>query len=108
MSNPTTSLVPLVARVVWMIAGPFALLLLAFNIVQTGTSWLTAVDFAFFVVLAIVILCRWVEFRGGNAQTATGEPATGADVQRFSVAAGAIGIGAWMVANILGVHVLSR
>lgn len=104
----TTSFFQAVVRVFWMMIGPLALLLLTFNIVKIGNGWLTAADFAFLAVLGGVILARWLEFRGGNPQTATGEPAAPAHLRRFVMAAIPVGLGVWIIANLIGNHWLAR
>lgn len=106
-TQPTTSLLAVLLRVSWMMLGPLALVLLGFAIVTLGNGWLTAADFAFLAVLGGVILARWLEFRSGHAQTATGEPATLADLRRFVVAASLVGLGVWVLANALGNHWLT-
>lgn len=106
-TDPQTSFTAAIARIFWMMIGPLALILLAFKIVQTGNSWLTPIDLAFFAVLAAVIVGRWLEFRGGDPRTTTGEPATPADLRRFVVAAMVGGFGVWALANVLGVHLLT-
>lgn len=105
---PTTPVVPALARLFWMMIGPLVLILLTFVILQMGQGWLTAADIAFLAILAGVILARWLEFQGGQPQTATGEPATPAHLRRFIVAALPIGLGIWVIANLLGNHWLLR
>lgn len=106
--QPTTSFVPVLGRIVWMMLGPLALVLLAVRIAYLGQGWLTGVDVAFLAVLGGVILARWLEFRGGNPQTATGEPATPDHLRRYSLAVLAVGLAVWVLANLLGNHWLSR
>jgi hypothetical protein len=107
-SNPQSSIVVLFTRVFWMMIGPFLLILLTFTIVNMGTGWLTAADVGFFVVLGAIIVSRWFEFLGGHPQTATGEPATFAHFRRFLVGTVLIGVSIWVIANVLGNHVLAR
>ena len=106
-TDSQTSFSMTIARIFWMMIGPLALILLAFKIVQTGTGWLTPIDLSFFGVLAAVIVCRWLEFRGGDPRTSTGEPATPDDLRRFVVTATLGGVGVWALANVLGLHLLA-
>ena len=95
-----------IARVFWMMLGPLLLLVLGFSIANRGGGWLTGMDLAFFAALALMGLARVVEFRGPNPQTATGDPATPADLQRFLTMIALLGLGAWVVANLVGNHVV--
>lgn len=96
------------ARVCWMMIGPMVLALLAFHIVSAGSGWFTPADFAFLAVLGGTVLARWVEHRGGHAQTATGEPATADHLRRYVLGAMLLGLGAWSLANLLGNHWLAQ
>ena len=49
------------------------------------------------------MLGRWLEFRGGQPKTSTGEPATAADLRRYLLMTSTLGIVVWIVANVLGV-----
>jgi hypothetical protein len=55
-----------------------------------------------------MLLGRWLEFRGGHAQTATGEPATRADLRRYLVTATVVGLLVWVAANVVANHWLAR
>ena len=65
-------------RVIWMIAGPGLLFVLGCMIATEGGGWVTSRDIAFFIVLAAMIFGRYLEFRGGDPRTLTGEKATSA------------------------------
>jgi hypothetical protein len=105
--SQTTSAAALLGRFFWMLIGPLVLLLLTFSIVSGGSGWWTIVDFAFWATLAAMLLGRWLEFRGGNPQTADGEPATAAHFRRYALLAGLVALGVWVVANLLGNHWLA-
>lgn len=96
------------ARIFWMLLGPFALVLLGLSIVSRGESWATPADFAFLAVVMLLPYARWYEFRHGHAETSTGEPATPAHLTRYCVLAVIIGAAAWATANVLGVHLFAR
>lgn len=103
-----TSLGVACARVFWMMVGPLALAVLAFNVALKGGGWLTAIDVAYLAVLGLVLTARWLEFRTGHGQTATGEPMTAADFRGYIVTTVAVGLAAWVVANFVGNHWLGR
>ncbi len=65
---------------------------------------MSAADFAYFVVLASLIFARWLEFRGGDPRTATGEPAAMIHFRRYAWIVLGIGLGLWIVANLIGNH----
>lgn len=96
------------ARVFWMLLGPFALVLLTLSIVSRGTSWTTPADFAFLAVLLLLPSARWYEFRHGHASKSTGEPATEDDLRRYCIITAVAGAAIWIIANVLGVHLLAR
>ena len=89
-------------RIFWIMLGPMLLALLTLGVVSHGNGWFTGVDIAFFTVLAGIILARWVEFRGGNPLTSTGEPAEPRHLRRFAMLAAGAGVAIWIVANLIG------
>jgi hypothetical protein len=101
------SLPVFLGRLFWMMVGPLILVLLAFTIVIKGSGWLTLPDLAFLGVLGSLLLARWLEFRGGNPQTSTGEPATSAHLRRYAISTIVLGVSAWVAANFVGNHLLN-
>lgn len=99
--HQSTSLLGALSRLLWLMLCPMVLLLLTLAIINAGPSWLTAADLAFLVVLGTMILARWLEFRAGAPQTATGEPATVSHLQRYAIFAAIVGLVVWIVANLL-------
>lgn len=97
----------ILARLFWMMIGPMLLALFAYLIIKTGNGWLTGFDFAFLGVAAAMMLARWLEFRGGHAKTAEGEPATPAHLRRYLIGVAVLGLAVWVIANIIGNYVLS-
>jgi hypothetical protein len=107
-AEPMTSSAALFGRLFWMIAGPIGLAVLALRIAQEGTGWFTVTDLVFFIILAGMLLGRWVEFRSGSARTGMGEPATSDDLHRYLMTASLAGLGLWALANLAGNHLLAR
>jgi hypothetical protein len=103
-----TSFLVLFGRLTWMAFGPFALFLMTYGIVHRGDGWLTPFDLGFFVVLGLMVLGRWVEFRGGDPQTASGEPATWPDFTRYVGGVLVVGLALWVGANLLANVWLAR
>jgi len=91
----------LAARVVWMLLGPLALLVLAYGIVRAGPGWRTAWDAVFLLVVALMIAARWFEQRSGTATTVTGEPASPAHFRRYVRVLVPVAAVVWVAANLL-------
>lgn len=76
-SEPAVTSVPIpLAHFTWYLIGPLFLFLVLLAIVGAGTGWATALDFAFFVGLAMTVFSRWLEQRSGQGVTMSGEPST--------------------------------
>lgn len=108
MTPRTTSFPVALARVFWMMVGPMALVVLLIGILTKGSGWFTLTDFAFFTVLGGMLLARVIEFRGGNPLTDLGEPATPAHLRRYVIATLVVGLGVWVLANLIGNHWVPR
>jgi hypothetical protein len=91
-----------VGRLSWMIVGPFALALAAVGISERRDGWFGALDLIYFVVLGGMLLGRWLEFQYSRPLTATGEPAGVHHLRRYALVLGALGLGAWLAANLIG------
>lgn len=108
LTPPTTCFSLALVRVFWMMVGPMALFLLLSGIVTNSNGWFTPADFGFLAVLGGIILARVMEFRGGNPQTASGEPATPAHLRRFIIVTLIVGLGVWVLANMIGNYWLAH
>ncbi len=98
-SVPSPSVGVLLARLLWMFAGPVALLLLGYSQVVNHQGWWTTKSAAYLAVLAAVIAARW-----RDPQSSEGRPVSRAELQRYSAGAAAIGVAIWVAANLLGTH----
>lgn len=96
----------LVTRVTWFCLGPAAILLALCGILSTGSGWATALDAIYFAFVGVVIWCRWTEQRSGRGATIYGEPTTWDDFRRYVKTLLPLAIGAWVIANLLGNHIL--
>lgn len=105
-ARPINSIAVLGARITWLFFGPMVAAILLAAIVVRGTGWLTTLDLAFAVVLALMLIGRWVEQRSGAATTYTGEPATRGDFRAYMTWAPLAGAALWTTANIFGNHLL--
>lgn len=101
-SNQSTSLIGIFARLFWMMAGPAILLLLAYTLASNEKGWLAPSSIAFLVVLAGVVIARWLD-----PHTSEGEPTTPAHLRKYMVSTVGMGLLAWVIANLLGNHLLA-
>lgn len=97
----------LLGRLMWMLFGPVILAYTIYIIVSRGEGWLTPWDAVFVIVAALMIGGRWIEQRSGTAMTATGERATPEDFARYVRILLPAAIGVWIVANVVGNHLLT-
>ena len=102
-SQPGSSGVVLLGRLMWFLLGPMLSLYILYAIV-TGEGWFTTWDAAFGVVVALMVGGRWVEQRSGSATTVTGEPATVEHFKRYVRVLLPLAAGAWVAANVLGIR----
>lgn len=92
----------LLARVLWTMVLPVVLFLAAYRIVDRGNGWFTAWDLAFWVVVALMLGCRGVEQRSGEATTLTGKASTPQHFLRYAVALFVATGLVWIIANVIG------
>ncbi len=100
------SFLVVVSRVYWLLCGPMILLLTATKILSNGDGWQAPASVLFLVVLLLLPVARWVEFRGGDPMTSTGTPATPADLRRYALIALGVGLSVWLFANAISNHAL--
>jgi hypothetical protein len=91
----------------WFMLGPMFLLLIAVGIVNSGTGWLTRLDALYAGVVALTLVCRWLDQRSRSITKNEGQPSTTEDFRRYvgsMLLAAAVG---WIVANVAGNHILN-
>ena len=103
-----TSFGVLFAHVAWFFLGPLVLLMILFGIVNIGSGWATLLDAAFFLLVGIIICCRWIDQRSGQGTTGSGEPSNWDDFRRYALLAPVVAGVAWIAANVFGNHLLNR
>lgn len=96
----------LLGRVFWLVLGPFLLIILCIAGFTKGGGWLTGADLGFLAILCALVLARWYEFHGGNPRTNMGEPATWSHFHRYVLVVIPLGLGIWVLANIVENHIL--
>src|SRR5262245_45103186 len=101
----TTSFRAALARITWMFLGPLAAFVAGVGLFVQHHGVLSFGDVPFFLAVGAILVGRWVEYRGGNAQSATGEPVTDAHVRRYLIAVSACALLVWAAALLLrGLH----
>lgn len=89
MENPgNDSASALMGRVFAVMLGPVLLLVTAIRMFQDGGGWDT-LALPYFVVLAGIILGRWLDTRGGS------------DFYRFSAVGVGAGVGLWVLVRVV-------
>jgi hypothetical protein len=101
-ASHTTAPSAALGRIVWMMLGPLLLIVAGFAIVSAADGWTALSDIAYLVILAAMLVGRWLEFRGGQPERADGEPATASDLTRYLLVAPVIGLAGWVLANLVG------
>ncbi len=100
--SPSTPVLVGLLRLFWIFFGPAILFILAFGITSRPAGWLGMASLAYLVVLGAVIVARRLDPRDS-----LGDPASPAQVQRFTIATLVVGLTVWGVANGLGNHWLA-
>jgi hypothetical protein len=94
-------------RAMWFFAGPAALLLTLYGIAHAGSGWATVLDAVFFVVVGLMVWCRWIEQQSGRGTTVYGGASTWADFRRYVKTFLPLAVLAWLAANLLGNHLFN-
>ena len=100
--EPITSVRVLLARVVWFIAGPALLLILAFRIGFTRDGWFATTDLLFPLVLVAIVGARWYCFSANDRTDTQGKVVTAEALHRYTRAVVTCGILLWVGANAAG------
>jgi hypothetical protein len=94
-----TGCLGLIVRVIWMLFGNAALVLLAVHIVRAGSF--SAVDALFWLVVAVMVGVRYVDITWLGGLTAEGEPASLRHWRRYSASLLAAAAGLYVLAYTL-------
>mgnify|MGYP007050452459 CR=1 FL=1 len=97
----------LLGRLIWMMVGPVMLVYVTYSIISSGEGWLTPWDFAYAVIALLMLGGRWIEQRSGAAMTVMGNRSTPEHFARYVRILLPAAIGAWIIANVVGNHLLT-
>ena len=96
-SKQPTSLAVTLARMFWILIGPAFLSIAAIAIAENHKGWFAPRSIAFLVVLALVIVARWLD-----PDTSDGAPITSSQLQKYFILTIVLGMAGWAAANMLG------
>jgi hypothetical protein len=97
--QPVTSVGIFLARLFWALVGPVMLLLATGLIMSRGPGWFSGFDVFFATVAGLMFLARFAEYWAGTS--------TLAQVWRYVMVVHTAAACLWVVANVLGNHVLN-
>lgn len=87
-------------RLFWFFGGNILLLFLLISIFNRRS--VTISDLGFFIVVACLIISRYVDIRYLNGRTAEGEPATMHHWRKYSAMLLAVSLGIWVLTHVIG------
>ena len=97
--TPKTTGLGCLVRLAWMIGGTIALVLVARGISQHRGSFLSVSDLVYWLIAAAVFFLRYMDIKKLNGLTATGNPATVADLKRYALLLGGFALAVWGLAH---------
>jgi len=105
-SGSVTSITVLGTHLFWFAIGPLIMLFILWEISTVGSGWTTVLDAVFFSVVVLMVCCRWLDQRSGQGTTGAGERSTWRDFRRYALTLPMLAVPAWIVANLVGNHIL--
>lgn len=94
-------------RLYWLVLGNVLLLFLLTFIFERHPPLPSLLDVVYFVVVASLILARYIDIRFLDGETGEGIPATMTNWRRYTMLVGSVGVGAWLLARTLA-HFLKQ
>ena len=88
-------------RLFWMGMGNIILFFCLTYIFHNRVHGLTLVDLGYWLTVVAMVAVRWVDIRSYHGDTVTGEPATLAHWQKYSVRLVIVALVAWIVIHLL-------
>jgi hypothetical protein len=88
-------------RLLWMLLGNAALALLAIFIFNSSQEGILLKNIAFFIIVAVIILARYLDIKYMHGQTAGGIPATSVHFKRYAFIAVPVYVVGLVLAHLL-------
>lgn len=88
-------------RLYWLLLGNALLFFILFFMFEKRPPLPSLLDVVYFVVVASLILARYIDIRFLNGETGAGTPATMTNWRRYTVLVGSVGCGVWLLVRVL-------
>jgi len=102
MGDEQSTLLGMGARLWWMFLGDVLLAFCAIFIFRNGGVFFQTADWVFWIVLATLVLIRYVDIRFLGGCTGTGEPASMTHWIRYSIILTLCATAVWVLAHLTG------
>jgi hypothetical protein len=89
-------------RIAWLIAAPLTLLMLGAIIARDGDGARSSESIAYWAVVALALVVRYLDIFKYAGVTVNGEPASGKDWRRYRLSFPALAVAGWCLALVLG------
>jgi len=89
------------ARVVWFFIGPVALFLTLWIMLTSGRTAFSVHDVFFFSLVMLIMGCRWIEQRSGQASNMEGKPATWKEFRRYAIRFPIVAVILWLMTKLV-------
>jgi hypothetical protein len=89
-------------RLLWMLVGNLFLVVTTFVIYSTKGTFFSVADIVFWVIVALLLLVRYVDIRRFRGSTVTGAPATMKDFARYAWLLPLAALVIWAIAHVAG------
>jgi hypothetical protein len=101
-SKSVNSLKVLIVHLFWMLLGPALLFaFLYINAIEDG-NWLSGIDLAYFIVLALILFSRWLDQWSDECALSDGPISSWQEYKRFVYIFVPAALSAWIVTNLIG------
>ena len=98
-AGPTPSTPLILVHLLWLFLGPLGLMALLQGIGNSAVGF-GLLDWAYFVVVGIMIFARWFDQRSGQCTTVAGEPSTWKQFRQFVFGLSAATVIIWTIAKL--------
>jgi hypothetical protein len=104
--KPVNSFHVLAAHLFWILLGPAFLFAILYANATEDQSWFSLADLAFFIILGLIVLARWLDQRSGQCLLMDGQVSTWKDFRRFLCIFVLTALLIWVVTNVIGNYLI--